>query len=478
MSPAQAPVEARAIRVALPRGDLRAPVAERLRAANFIVQGYGEGSRSYRFEVDGIPGVQVRVFSDGDIPIQVALGHYDFGIASRMWIDELLVRFPHDSIVPLRRLDIEGETLVAAAAPGATLEGLAAGGVMRVATEYPNIAQHYLTRLRVPDYRLYEVWAQAEAWPPEDAELAIAPASAARREGLDILGEVHRGGVWLIANRAALASRDLSAALGPLVSLPGGSEQAGVVVPAPLVGVQRAVPRAGKPREAFRIAVPDGHAQRHTVASLAQAGIAFGGYEEGSAVRHPISGDPEVVVKVMRPQDMPRAVALGHFDLAMTGRDWLRTFTASFPAAPVVELCDLKRSKYRMGAVITEDLPVESIEEAVALWRKDDPDRPIRVASEYASLADEYARSRHLHQYRVIPISGASEGFVPEDAEILIEGTETGSTLRANRLRMIDVIMESTNCVIGAAERPPGRRGELRDRFVERLAAAAEAAES
>ena len=144
----------RAIRVALPRGDLRTPVAERLRAAKFIVDGYGEGSRSYRFDVEGIPGVQVRVFSDQDIPIQVALGHYDFGIASRMWIDELLVRFPNDSVVPLRRLDIEGETLVAAAAPGATLAGLASSGVMRVTTEYPNIAQHYLTRLRVPDYRL------------------------------------------------------------------------------------------------------------------------------------------------------------------------------------------------------------------------------------------------------------------------------------------------------------------------------------
>ncbi|MDA0302447.1 MAG: ATP phosphoribosyltransferase [Chloroflexi bacterium] len=471
------PADARAIRVALPRGDLRTPVAERLRAADFVVEGYGEGSRSYRFEVEGIPGVQVRVFSDHDIPIQVALGHYDFGIASRMWIDELLVRFPQDSIVPLRRLDIEGETLVAAGAPGSTLVGLASGGVMRVATEYPNIAQHYLTRLRVPDYRLFEVWAQAEAWPPEDAELAICSASAARKEGLIVLDEVHRGGVWLIANREALATRDLSAALGPLVALPGSSEWGGVVEPAPLAGVQRAIPRAVEERTTFRIAVPDGHAQRHTVTALAQAGIAFEGYEEGKAVRHPVSGDPEVTVKVMRPQDMPRAVALGHFDLAMTGRDWLRAFTASFPAAPVVELCDLKRSNYRMGGVITEDLPVETIEEAIAIWRKDDPDRPIRVVSEYASLADEYARSRHLGAYRVIPISGASEGFVPEDAEILIEGTETGSTLRANRLRMIDVIMESTNCVIGAVTRPSGRRGELRDRFVERLAAAAEAAE-
>ena len=61
---------------------------------------------------------------------------------------------------------------------------------------------------------------------------------------------------------------------------------------------------------------------------------------------------------------------------------------------------------------------------------------------------------------------------MPDDAEILIEGSETGTTLRANRLRMIDVIMESTNCAIGSTMRPPGARGELRDRLVERLAAA------
>ena len=468
MSPS---TEARPVRVALPRGDLRAPVAAQLRAVDFVAEGYGEGSRTYRFDVNRGPGVVARVFSDGDIPIQVAMGQYDLGIASRIWVDELLVRFPQDSIVPLRPLDITGDSLVIAGAPGASLPRLASMGVVRVATEYPNLAQHYLTRLRIPDYRLYEVWAQAEAWPPEDAELAIAPRAAATAEGLDILGDVHRGGVWLIANRAALANRDLSAALEPLLALPRGDEQDGVVVPPPLTGALRAVPRAVSERASFRIAVPDGHAQRHTVAALADAGIAFRGYEEGASTRHPVAEDPDVIVKVMRPQDMPRAVALGHFDIAFTGRDWLRAFAASFPAAPIVELADLQRSNYRMGAVVSEDLPVETIDEAIALWRRHDPDRTIRVASEYAALADEYARSRHLGRYRVIPISGASEGFVPEDAEILIEGTETGSTLRANRLRMIDVIMESTNCAIGNVVRPSGRRGELRDWYVERLSA-------
>jgi ATP phosphoribosyltransferase len=173
---------------------------------------------------------------------------------------------------------------------------------------------------------------------------------------------------------------------------------------------------------------------------------------------------------------MPQAVALGCFDLALTGRDWLAAHLAAFPTSPVMELCDLRRSRYRMGAVVAEDLPASTIADAVAYWRKDDPHRPIRIASEYVPLADHYARERHLGRYQVIPISGASEGFVPEDAEILIEGTETGSTLRANKLRMIDVTMESTNCAIGSTTRPPGERGNIRDELVKRLRSGAKEA--
>jgi ATP phosphoribosyltransferase len=463
--------------VALPRGELRAPLAEQLRAVDFVAEGYGEGSRTYRFEVTGRPGVEVRVFSDEDTPIQVALGNYDLAICSRAWVDELLVRYRHESIVPLRALELPSEPVVIAGAAGASLEAMAAAGPVRVATEYPNLAHHVLTRLRIPNVRLFEVWAQAEAWPPDDAELAIGLKSDLERDGLEVLAEAHRGGVWLIGNRESLARRDLGAALAPLMALPlGASAQpgrvGGVVSPAPLqLGPVRST--AVQPeRETFRIAVPDGHAQRHTVAALAEAGIAFDGYSEERAERWPRSSMAGVEVKVMRPQDMPRAVALGGFDLALTGQDWLGVFEALFPGAPVTQLCDLRRSNYKLGAVVSEDLPAETMAEAIAYWRRDDPGRTIRLASEYASLADRYALDHHLGRYRVIPLSGASEGFVPEDAEILIEGTETGTTLRANRLRMIDVIMESTNCAIGHTTRPPGRRGELRDEFIERLTAA------
>ena len=470
----------RPVRVALPRGDLRDALAARLTAVGFVPEGYGEGSRAYRFAVTGRPTVVVRVFSERDIPIQVALGQYDLGITRRAWVDELLVRHKRDSIVPLRPLDIGAQRLVLAGPPDADLARLAAEGSVRLATEYPNLAGRYLNWRRVPDYRLFEVWGHAHAWPPEDADLAVVPLEGAddaalHAEGLAALDEVHSGVAWVIGNRHALAGRDLSAALEPLLALPAGEDRGGAATPGPLA-VRRP---AGRPplaeRETLRLAVPDGHAQRHTVAALAAAGLTFDGYDEQTATRRPRSGMAGVEVKVMRPQDMPQAVALGLYDLALTGRDWLRTHLASFPGSPVVELVDLRRSRYSLGAVVPEDLPAATIAEAVAYWRRHDPARPIRVASEYAPLADQYARERHLGRYRVVPISGASEGFIPDDAEILIEGSETGDTMRANRLRMIDVIMESTNCAIGHAVRPLGERGGLRDRLVARLADGAEA---
>lgn len=470
------------IRVALPRGDLRAPLATQLETANFFVDGYGSGSRSYRFEVVDRKNLEVRVFSDRDIPIQVALGQYDLGVTSRTWVEELLARYPRDSIVPLRSLDIGTERLVLAAPEGVSLEQLARTPGLRITTLYPNLTTRYLNRLRIPDYRVIEVWGQPQAWPPEDADAAVLAVSsdqaestaALAREGLAVLGEVQSGEATLVANRNALATRNLSVAIEPLSKLPIGTV-AGDQHSSQFLNIAngRPVRRSENERTTFRLALPDGHAQPHTVKALDSAGIKLEGYSDGIIERRPRSSIDRLEAKVIRPQDMPQAVALGCFDLALTGRDWLAAHLAAFPTSPVMELCDLRRSRYRMGAVVAEDLPASTIADAVAYWRKDDPHRPIRIASEYVPLADHYARERHLGRYQVIPISGASEGFVPEDAEILIEGTETGSTLRANKLRMIDVTMESTNCAIGSTTRPPGERGNIRDELVKRLRAGA-----
>jgi ATP phosphoribosyltransferase len=217
-----------------------------------------------------------------------------------------------------------------------------------------------------------------------------------------------------------------------------------------------------------RLALPDGHAQRHTYAALAAAGFEFEGYGEKSAVPRPITGIQGLTAKVIRPQDMPQQVANGSFDLAITGRDWLLDHQIAFPSSPVREVADLHRSRYNLCAVVDEALPCEQMSDAIGVWRAAGHE-VIRIASEYANLADNFARQRHLGRYKIIPVSGASEGFVPEDAEILIEGTETGTSVAANRLKILERIFESTNCVIARNTALPGPADEVAQSFVDRL---------
>ena len=125
------------IRIALPRGELREPVARQLADQGFVAPGYGEGSRLYRFHVSGHRGVEVRVFADQDIPIQVALGNYDLAICSRTWVDELVVRYGHDSIVPLRPLEPALGSAGRRGSSGVTLAELCSRSEMRVARATP-----------------------------------------------------------------------------------------------------------------------------------------------------------------------------------------------------------------------------------------------------------------------------------------------------------------------------------------------------
>jgi len=285
------------------------------------------------------------------------------------------------------------------------------------------------------------------------------------------------GGAWLIANRRSLAQRDLGAALGPLLRLPHPTPHgAGLTLPRLAAATAiRPWPAPVRDPDVLRLAIPDGHQQRHAFESLRAAEIAFDGYSASSYVRRPVASLPGLEVKVIRPQDMPQQVALGNFDLAMTGRDVLQDHLLAFPDSPVLEVVDLGRSRYGIAAVVDGALPANSIHGAIAHWRREGR-AVIRIASEFPNIADHYARSRHFGRYQVLPVAGASEGFVPEDAEVLIEGSETGRSIVANGLKIIDAVFESTNCVI-AGRRPlaPGPAA-LSARLVEALRAGAEEA--
>ena len=452
------------IRLALPTGDLRNHTAALLDAAGLGIADYAAGARALRFPMFDGAGV-ARVFRERDIPVQVALGNYDAGICSLSWVEELAQRFPGHEVMRVRGLGYGGHALWLATAPGG-----AANASVRIVSEYPQIAETIARRLRLRRYRVFPVWGAAEAYPPEDADVALIAASdaaAVEAHGLRPMARVLETSAWLIVNKHSLASRDLSPLLSRLLGAgagAGASAAPALSLPASL-DLGEAARR--EPRARLRLALPDGHAQSHTIAALQAAGLRVSGYEEGAVVRRPRIDIDGVDVKVIRPQDMPQQVAIGQFDLAVTGRDWLFDHLVQFPSSPVEEVVDLRRSRYGLAAIV-KDVQADTVRGALKEWRARSS-APIRVASEYPNIADHFARVRQFGRYSVIPIAGASEGFVPDDAEILIEGIETGSSVRANKLTVLERFFESTNCVIANKRGPDGALRSLFDGLVERL---------
>jgi ATP phosphoribosyltransferase len=199
--------------------------------------------------------------------------------------------------------------------------------------------------------------------------------------------------------------------------------------------------------DTVRIALPDGHQQKFTVELLNRAGITVDDYPSPTGNRRPFVKLDGVVAKVIRPQDMSLQVANGNFDLAITGHDWLTDHLAVFPSSPVIEIADLKSGWVRVVAVVSRAVPANTVYELRRVYAG--KDLPVRLASEYTNIADRYARENHLGMYRVIPTWGATEAFLPEDADLLIENTETGSTIARHNLKIIDTLFESTARLIG-----------------------------
>ncbi len=459
-------------RIALPTGDLRADAAALLDAAGAGIPDYAAGSRALRFPL--ADGGVARVFREKDIPVQVALGNYDLGICGLTWVEELTQRFPGHDVVRLRDLGF-GATSLWLAAAGETCDPS-----LRIVSEYGNIAVAVARRMRLPRYRVFPVLGAAHAYPPEDADVVLVAAgdeAEVEAHGLRPLWRVLDSSAWLIGNRRSLAAKDLSGVLArllagavPLAMRPQAGHDG-----APALSVPPSLPlrpAAARPRSVLRLALPDGHQQPDAIAVLEAAGVRVRGYDEGNIVRRPQTDVDGVEVKVIRPQDMTQQVALGQFDLAITGRDWVFDHLVRFPSSPVQQVIDLGRCRYGLAAIV-KDVRADTVAGAVREWRTRSAASPIRVASEYANIADHFARERHLGRYSVIPIAGASEGFVPDDAEILIEGIDTGSSVRANRLTVLERFFESTNCVIANKQRPTGALRPVFDALVERLGAGA-----
>jgi ATP phosphoribosyltransferase len=451
------------IKVALPKGRLLAETAAMLRRAGWGLSGYQEKARLYRIKSRSFPNLTAKVFHERDIPIQVAIGNYDLGICGSDWIEELLAKYPSSALLKVGNLGYrDGALYAAGSADGVSTveEAKARTGIVRIASEYPNLAESFALNLRLKRFGIFPLWGAAEVYPPETADLALVSGTIEElsRYGLVPVSKVLAVSAFLIANRNMWESKDMSEVVTTLYDKVTAQEPPATAPAKP--GIMGEYHRYALAEDVVRFALPDGHQQLHTLSLLTEAGIRITDYPSATGNRRPTTDLPGVAIKVIRPQDMPLQVANGNFDLAITGRDWLMEHLYQFPSSPVTELLDLKLGKVKIVAVVSKSLSITGVTGLREINTKRAV--PLRVASEYVNIADRYARDNHLGLYRVIPTWGASEAFLPEDADLLIENTQTGRTIARHNLKIIDTIFESTACLIGNTGKVPSAAKQKR----------------
>ncbi|MFC1967237.1 ATP phosphoribosyltransferase [Chloroflexota bacterium] len=468
------------IKIALPKGRLLKKTSAILQKANWGLDEYHSKADFYHPKSQRFPDLKTKILHEKDIPIQVAVGNYDIGICGLDWIEELLVKYPSSALIKVKSLAYGYGVLYITASPSQTMSTLAQvesrKGIIRIASEYPNLAESFALKSRLSRFSIYPVWGGAEAYPPDSADLSLITAVAeAEVWGMGVvpIARVLDYNACIVANKNSWKTKDLH---DVVASINGGLPSLEKDVPdygrIKVVEITEREPAPETGKDTVRIALPDGHQQKHVISLLNRAGIEMDDYPSATGNRRPSMNMDGVTVKVIRPQDMPFQIANGNFDLAITGRDWLFNHLYQFPSSPVAELLDLKYGKVKIVAVIHRDVPADNIQGLRELYAERAPS--LRVASEYINIADKYARDNHLGNYRVVPTWGATEAFLPDDADMLIENTETGRTIARHNLKIIDTIFVSTACLIRNTATLSPEKSKKLDEIVSRLKSAVE----
>jgi ATP phosphoribosyltransferase len=184
----------------------------------------------------------------------------------------------------------------------------------------------------------------------------------------------------------------------------------------------------------LKLGVPKGSLQEATIELFARAGWKI---TLSSRSYFPAIDDTEIECLLVRAQEMARYVETGALDAGITGHDWVVETGAN-----VEELAELVYAKQRLARVrwvlaVPEDSPIR---DAHGLEGKVIATEVVRITENYLQRFDVKARVEFSW--------GATEVKVPRLADAIVEVTETGSSLRANRLRIVDTVLESATVFI------------------------------
>ncbi len=184
----------------------------------------------------------------------------------------------------------------------------------------------------------------------------------------------------------------------------------------------------------LRLGIPKGSLQEATLQLFARAGWRIA---VNPRSYFPTIDDAEIQCMLVRAQEMARYVETGALDAGITGKDWVLE-----TGAEVKEVAELVYAKQRLARVrwvlaVPEDSPMKSAKDLEGKV----------IATEVVNLTRQYL-DRHGVRARVEFSWGATEVKVPQLADAIVEVTETGSSLRANHLRILDTVLESATTLI------------------------------
>jgi ATP phosphoribosyltransferase len=184
------------------------------------------------------------------------------------------------------------------------------------------------------------------------------------------------------------------------------------------------------------IALPKGSLQEQTLLLFTEADLPVKRSSREYTVT--IADERISAVKILRPQEIPKYVEDGYFDLGISGLDCITE-----AGAEVVEVADMPYAKTGTGFMkMVIAVPEDSSVQAAA-----DIKPGSRVTTEFPNITKKYFEDLGI-PVDVFYSFGATEAKVPEIMDVVVDLTETGSTLRRNHLKIVDVIMESTTRLI------------------------------